>query len=105
MGRIDFDVSHPDLQGLVELVGHHAALSPCSSLVRAHSQQLIRSVNLSFVTQRLDKNELKNLPESIAELPVLMSLRFRENAVVKLHDCFSKLTTLQVTPRRGKHQN
>jgi hypothetical protein len=48
------------------------------------------------VTQRLDKNNLNNLPDTISELPNLMSLRFRENTIVTLHDCFSKLQTLQV---------
>ena len=48
-----------------------------------------------LVELRLDKNDLKNLPEPISELPVLLSLRFRDNQVVNLHDCFSKLTSLQ----------
>lgn len=48
------------------------------------------------VTQRLDKNNLKNLPDTISELPNLISLRFRENTIVTLHDCFSNLQTLQV---------
>jgi hypothetical protein len=49
-----------------------------------------------FCWQRLDKNDLKVIPESIAELPSLLSLRFRENAVISLAECFTKITTLQV---------
>jgi len=49
-----------------------------------------------FCWQRLDKNDLKVIPESIAELPSLLSLRFRENAVITLAECFTKITTLQV---------
>ena len=54
-------------------------------------------VALSLANQRLDKNNLKNLPTVIADLPALLSLRFRENAIMTLQECFTKLTTLQVT--------
>ena len=56
-------------------------------------------VALSLANQRLDKNDLKNLPSTIADLPALLSLRFRENAIATLQECFTKLTTLQVTSK------
>jgi hypothetical protein len=56
-------------------------------------------VALSLANQRLDKNDLKNLPSTIADLPALLSLRFRENAIATLQECFTNLTTLQVTSK------
>ena len=52
-----------------------------------------------LANQRLDKNNLNNLPHTIADLPALLSLRFRENAIMTLQECFTQLTTLQVTSR------
>ena len=60
-------------------------------------------VALSLANQRLDKNDLRNLPSTIADLPALLSLRFRENAIVTFQECFTKLTTLQVTSKDTTH--
>ena len=66
---------------------------------RVHVLFVALFVALSSANQRLDKNDLKNLPSTIADLPALLSLRFRENAIVTLQECFTKLTTLQVTSK------